>query len=299
MPELFTRDRQPPISGQKLHDVDRGLRLDATETWFRERSKALAGRTPYRPAEAGGKWTGGGAYDVCGELNSLFSGVVADDLIDGVIGRSAEQLRLNTSSPSREEPGECLAAEMASITEYYRYFAGAILDIEKLRQTEVDRSVASCFCRMLYVNVITALTTYLSDAFISTVLSSPGLMRRFLETTPEFRSEKMVFTDAFKTLEDVERKARACLADRVWHHLPQLRQMYRDSLGIKFPAETGAVFRAVLKWHDIVHRNGKTKDDAEVLVSSEDVARLIQTVEELVQDIDVQLADVRELYSTG
>lgn len=162
-----------------------------------------------------------------------------------------------------------------------------------MRQTEVGRNVARCFCRILYVNVITALTTYLSDAFVGIVLGSPGLMRRFIETTPEFRSEKQVFVDAFKMLEDLERKARASLADRVWHHLPRLRQMYRIALGIEFPAEAAVVFGGALKCHHIVHRNGKTKDGAGALVSSEDVAKLIQSVEELVKDIDIQLADVR------
>lgn len=297
MPEFFTRDHQRPISSKKLHDVDRATQVDAMESWFRERYKTLAERKPYCSAEAGGKWSAG-AFDVRGELNTEFSGNVPDDLIDEVIGGFEEDF-WRAPSPSREGHGEHLVAEMACITGYYQYFAGAVLDIEKLRQTEVDRGVATCFYRMLYVNVITALATYLSDAFISTVLSSPGLMRRFVETRLEFRSGKVAFADAFKTLEDVERMARACLAGRVWNHLPRVSQMYRDSLGIEFPAETGTVFRAVLKCHDIVHRNGKTKDGTEVLVSSEDIAKLIQAVEELVQDIDVQLVDVRELCSTG
>lgn len=188
---------------------------------------------------------------------------------------------------------EYLIGDIACITGYYHHFAGAILGIEKLRQAEVDHSVASCYYRMLYVNVITALTTYLSDAFISTLVGNSGLMRRFVEATLEFRGEKVVSADASKTLDDVERKARVLLSGLAWHQIERVRQMYRDNLGIEFPAEIGAVSQGMRTHHDIVHRNGTARDGAEVRISSEDVAKLIQIVEELVQDIDVQLADFR------
>ena len=166
-------------------------------------------------------------------------------------------------------------------------------DIEKLLETKVDDSVSSVFRRMLYVNVITALETYLSDAFINTVANKPELMRRFIETTPEFQAERVPLSEVFKAVEQIERKARSYLIDVVWHHLDRIKPMYRATLGIEFPSDAGSIFRAILVRHDVVHRNGKTKDGKEIFVTPKEIAGLIGEVQKFVQYIDTQLAEVR------
>ena len=69
--------------------------------------------------------------------------------------------------------------------------------------------------------------------------------------------------------------------------------MYRATLGIEFPDDLSAIFRAILTRHDIVHRNGKTKDGNEILITSQDLTSLVGAVEAFVQHVDTQLAEVR------
>jgi hypothetical protein len=83
------------------------------------------------------------------------------------------------------------------------------------------------------------------------------------------------------------------LSDVVWHHLERIKPMYRDTLGISFPKETGPLFRAILKRHNIVHRNGKTKTGEAIQVSAEEVRVLIKEVEAFVTHIDSGLAGLR------
>ena len=122
-------------------------------------------------------------------------------------------------------------------------------------------------------------------------------MRRFIETTPEFQGEKVALADVFRALEGIERKAGAYLIDVVWHHLQRVKPMYKDTLGVEFPADMGTIFRAVHMRHDIVHRNGKTKEGAELFVSTEHVEKLVQAVQAFVQDIDTQVAEVKSKYA--
>lgn len=186
-----------------------------------------------------------------------------------------------------------LADDIARITGYFNNFAGAILDIEKLLETKVATPVSGCLYRLLYVNVITALETYLSDAFINSVVPSSKLMRRFVETTPEFQMEKIALADVFKAMEEIEGKAKAYLVDLVWHHLDRVKPMYRATLDIEFPADAAEIFRAVATRHDIVHRNGRTKDGDEINVTKGDIEALITTVERFVQHIDKQISGMR------
>src|SRR5437879_4390517 len=170
------------MSEDTLRESDRDTQLDVMETWFRQRFEDPAERTPYESAEGGYIWIHGGPYDAREELEAEFSGVVPDELINELVDDLEGQSSQWAPTPSPEDYDEYLVQDIARITEYYHNFSGAILDIEKLLETKVDDSVFSVFRRMIYVNVITALETYLSDAFINTVANRAELMRRFIET---------------------------------------------------------------------------------------------------------------------
>lgn len=278
---------------EELISEDRESQLKMMRDWFFKHFEDPAERTPYESREGGYIWIWGGPYDAREELESDFSGIVPDDVIDEL----AEELSRNcwewAPTPSREDYDDFLVEDIALITEYHSNFTSAILDNESLLKTKVEHSVANCFYRLLFVNVITALETYLSDAFINTVVPNPALMRRFIESTPEFQSEKIALSDVFKAIEEIEQKTKSYLADVVWHNLQRVKPMYKDTLGIDFPKDIGTIFRAIIKRHDIVHRNGKTKSGDEILIQQQDVTSLIAAVESFIQHVDAQLSDFK------
>lgn len=273
-----------------LEDADRETQLQAMRDWFYRNYEDPAERTPYESAEGGYIWIWGGPYDAREELEGAFSGLVPDDVIEELAEELTRECWQWAPTPSREDYDDYLLDDIALITEYHGNFSSAILDIEKLLDTEVDGIVANCFYRLLHVNVITALETYLSDAFINTVAPNPELMRRFIKSTPEFQNEKVALSEVFEAVEQIEQRAKSHLVDVVWHNLERVKPMYRDTLDIEFPKDLGAIFRAIMKRHDIVHRNGKTKTGAEIVISKQDVVDLISAVEKFTQEIDSQLS---------
>lgn len=198
--EYFASDLEHPMSEDALRDADRETQLDVMETWFRQRFEDPAERTPYESAEGGYIWIWGGPYDAREKLEAEFSGVIPDNVIEELADDLGQECWQWAPTPSREDYDNYLVEDIARITEYYHNFSGAILDIEKLLETKVDDSVANCFYRLLYVNVITALETYLSGAFINTVVNTPSLMRRLIETTPNFRAKRFRCRTSLKLL---------------------------------------------------------------------------------------------------
>ncbi len=292
MTDYFTSDLEHPISKDALSAADRETQLDVMETWFRQHFEDPAERTPYESAEGGYIWIWGGPYDAREQLEGEFSGVVPDYLIEQLTDDLEGECWEWAPTHSAEDYDHYLVEDIARITQYHHNFTVAILDIEKLLKTEVDDTVASCFWRILFVNVITALETYLSDAFINTVVNKPELMRRFIETALAFPNEKVPLSEVFNEVEKIEQKARRYLIDVVWHNLGRIKPMYRETFGIEFPSDSGEIFRAILIRHDIVHRNGKTKDGKEIHISPTDITGLIGVVEKFVQQIDTQLSEV-------
>ena len=285
------------MSRESLAEADRDTQFEVMKDWFYEHFEDPGERTPYESAEGGYIWIWGGPYDAREELEAEFGGVVPDDVIDDLVGELESECTQWAPTPSPDDYDNALIEDLARITEFYQNFSGAILDIERLLKTKVEDSVLPTFHRLLFVNVITAMETYLSDAFINTVVNSPHLMRRFIETTREFHAEKIPLADVYKAMEQVEQRARSYLADVVWHHLHRVKPMYRDTLNIEFPAEMGPLFRAVLLRHDIVHRNGKTKDGEEIIITSAEVLNLIRQVEVFIQQLDKQIASAKERLS--
>lgn len=270
-------------------NLEREAQLQMMRDWFFKHFEDPAERTPYESAEGGYIWIWGGPYDAREELEGEFGESIPEEIIEELAEELTHQCWEWAPTPSREDYDDFLVDDIALITEYHSNFISAIHDIEKLLEAEIEASVSGCFYRLLFVNVITAMETYLSDAFINTVVHDPALMRRFIETTPEFQNEKVALSDVFSALEKIEQKANGHLVDVVWHNLERVKPMYRDTLDIKFPKDIGAVFRAVIKRHDIVHRNGKTKTGEGIPISRQDVIDLIAAIQAFIHYVDAQL----------
>lgn len=286
-------DFDQTISRSDLAASDRETQIEVMRTWFFQNYEDPVERTPYESREGGYIWIWGGPYEAQDELGLEFGDLIKDDVIeelsqelDGICWEWAPAEKLG-------DYDEYLVDDIVQITEFYHNFSSAIRDIENLLQTEVSEPVKNCFFRLLYVNAITAMETYLSDAFINSVVPEPQLMRRFVESSPEFKAEKMPLSQVFKAAEEIEARVKSYLADVVWHNLSRVKPMYRDVLGVKFPQDIGDLMRAILKRHDIVHRNGKSKTGEEILMTREDVTSLVEEVEKFIQAVDQELNEAR------
>jgi hypothetical protein len=277
------------MSPEDLKNSDRDTQTEVMRTWFFEHFEDPANSTPYESAEGGYIYIWGGPYDAQEELEDEFSGVVPFEVIEELANELSETSFAWTGIPSGEDFDDYVLEDIASISEFLSRFQESISDITEMLSTPFDSSVAHCFYRLLYANVITALETYLSDAFINSVLQTPQLLRRFIEATPEFQKEKVSVSDIFKEFEAIETRARRYIGEVRWHNLARVKPMYRDTLGIEFPTELDKLFNAILTRHDIVHRNGKTKDGEERVITIDGVRRLVTDVESFVDRIDSQL----------
>lgn len=151
-----------------------------------------------------------------------------------------------------------------------------------------DSKLEKILHRQLYSSIIGTLETYLSDAFINTVLLNQENLKRFFKTFKSFEKQNIAMSAVYEFHEKAESIAKKIMLDVIYHHLPKVSNMYKDTLGISFP-NYGAIYKSVLIRHDLVHRNGKTKQGDEVLVNKETVTKLIKNVRSLVCDIDEQI----------
>jgi len=144
--------------------------------------------------------------------------------------------------------------------------------------------------KLIYVGIIVAMETYLSDAFINTVVPSDVFKKKFVETFHDFRNEQIFLTQIYVEHERIEATIKQTLLKIIWHNLPKVSGIYKDTLNIDF-GDISIPQRAVLTRHDLVHRSGRTKDGEEIQIDEFITHAAITDIFKFVESIDVALRE--------
>jgi hypothetical protein len=265
------------------------MQLDVMRTWFFANYEDPAESTPYESAEGGYQYIWGGPYEPEEELQDEFGGLVPDKVIEELANELRDISWQWTGHP--EHDNDYFFDSILQTTEHHKTFEASLLKIEPLLKLKIPKQDKNPLLRLLFINVITCIETYLSDLFISTVGKDQTLLRRFVESTPEFKSEKVAMSDVFKVVAEMEKRTQSYLLDLVWHNLGRVKPMFKDTLNIQFPENVKNLFKAVVVRHDLVHRNGKTKDGSEHNIDIEAVNTLLADARSFVSAIDEQLSE--------
>ena len=236
-------------------------------------------------------WMLGGPEYALDVLQWEFGTSVAEDTIDQL----AEQLNriCPAWSPIWDYDAEAFQQELIGLiaedSEYFQKFEIAMQNNLSLLRLDVPDEVANTFYRMIHINLITTMETYLSDAFIGTVFQSEELLRKFVKHTPEFQNRTIDLSDIYDYMDNIHDIGKKYLSEVLWHRLDVVMNMYHDTLGVSFSNDMGDIFRAIKQHHIFVH--GKADGEGQT-VTREGVEKVARTVKELVDCIDEQLKDL-------
>ena len=169
--------------------------------------------------------------------------------------------------------------------EYLQKFRDELSNLKSLNALAVpDKSLKDILTRQLYISVIGTMETFLSDAFINLTNDNDEFFRNFIETHPEFTKRKFELREIFEEYDKLKETAKVVMLDTIYHNLPSVSQMFKDTFKIDFPS-IKEVYECVLKRHDLVHRNGKTKDGTPVEPDENAVNEIIGKVSKFVEEI--------------
>lgn len=271
---------------EPIESLDPEDQKDEMEQWFRENFEDPAERTPYESAEGGYIWIWGGPYDAKEMLSDEFYESVDEEVIDELVNKLETECMEWAPTDKEEDYADYIADDISSITEIHQNYLGAIVAIQRLLNAEVPDDLRCNLNQLLFVNVITALETYLSDTFMRAVLNDEDLFARFVESNPEFKEQKLVLSEIIKTFHELKSTVKRHLLKVVWHNLSRVSKMYECTLNVEFPKHIGDLYQAIAVRHDIVHRNGKDKEGNEISISKERVENLIVNTGDFISTID-------------
>jgi hypothetical protein len=174
---------------------------------------------------------------------------------------------------------------------FYKNFENTIRSVKKLAGHSADMidEIQQPLNRMLYASIITAMESYLSDAFIDAIRSDDSNCRKLIEQAPELRDRSLKLGEIYRRLDTIPKEVDEYLNSLVYHKLDKVKELYFHTLGVEFPKDLSNIFRAIITRHNIVHRDGKDKEGNIVTISSQDIHFLLKNVVLFIKKLDEQL----------
>lgn len=180
-------------------------------------------------------------------------------------------------------------------TYFYKIFENSLVELQGIKLDESTPILQ----RMIFSSVITTMEAYLSDTLKKNVLNRDAIKKRFVKNSESLkRSKNISLNDIYEELDKLDKKIIDDINSTSFHNVDVVTGLYKNVLLCSFPKDKVAQLNEnVDKRHDIVHRNGKTKDGSMIYISKEDVEELIELVSDVVSHIDKQILD--GLLDTG
>lgn len=270
--------------------MSRDEQIETMRTWFFENYEDPVERTPYESREGGYIYIWGGPYDAYDEL-SIFAEYVPDDVIEEL----ASDLSMDCPEwTSAEKPGDYEDSYLDLIlseNEYFKAFNNNIQHVNEILASaeKMNGEAKTHLFGLLYVSVITAIETYLSDTFINIVLNDDENLRTFVENNKEFAKRTFKLSEVFSKHDEIKNDVKKYLISQLWHNLEKIKPMYKATLDIDFPSNLGSIFRAISIRHDLVHRNGKNKNGNYVVITKENIEILITDASSFIASVNKQV----------
>ncbi len=183
----------------------------------------------------------------------------------------------------------------------YDYFISSINDMKKILTYSCgDYNQKEILKRMVFVQSISAMESYLADTLISRVIVDKDLLARLYEVDNILNKEKCLFFSFLKDPNKPKKKAQEYLSSLIYHNIQKIEKLYNKVLCVKFEFETieerQRLLKAIDNRHDCVHRNGKNiKGDLLLVLSDKYVNSTIDLIETFVRKLQLQFDECDEI----
>lgn len=169
---------------------------------------------------------------------------------------------------------------------YIIQFGKEIENLKKLNEIELDNAtLQETLQRQIYSGAITCLEDYLSTTLIQKVLNDENYFKSFVKTFRNIKNRKFDLSEIYEKFDGLREVVKKELAEVIYHDLPKVRGMYKDTLEIEFPIIKD-LMSIIGNRHDIVHRNGKNKEGEKIEISKDVVYEVIKKVDAFVRYIE-------------
>ncbi len=165
--------------------------------------------------------------------------------------------------------------------------------VRELLNVQASNEAQFSLLVMLHGHTVAAVESYLASAFIHKVTNSDDLIRKLVETDPEFSKTKFTLKEIYEEHENLKLTVATYLKDLIFHDLKKVKPMFKSVLECDF-GDISWLFKAVSIRHHCVHRAGLDKDGNRVDISVESINELVESSSHLIHQVESKVDQVFE-----
>ncbi len=283
---LFCPETGGEYSLKDIKKLDPNTQKNIMRNWFYSNFEDPANHTPYESKEGGYTYIWGGPFDARYELENMFTNYGSAESINELVSELESICTEWSGKISSEAYDEYFYSVIYDNYEFTETLKNNLNNLKELLKIKLSPKLAQYMYKMLFVNVITILETFLSDAFIGNVFKNEKSLKDFVCSNKDFANRKFPLNEIYDRFESIEKDVKTYLMEIIWHNLAKVDNLYHSFLNYDFPKNMKYFYKAIIKRHDIVHRNGKNKNGNDVVVTRDELIELMNKVHAFAEDID-------------
>lgn len=202
--------------------------------------------------------------------------------------RRKQELELFISTDYEEYNGEILLEldyyDLEVGNEIFRQAKQSLYDLEKeIKANDLSRIIINS----LYSTCISVFEAFLSELFITTCLHNEKVLKRLITNTDIYKDEKINIKDFFSFQQTLKTNTIRKLQETTFHNIKIVCTYYKICINVDISKYLKSIPSSINIRHDIVHRNGKTKNDENIVITKKDIFELIQDIENCINAINI------------
>ena len=123
--------------------------------------------------------------------------------------------------------------------------------------------------------------------FITTCIHNEKVLKRLITDTDIYNGAKINIKDFFSFQEKLKIDTIKKLKETTFHNIRIVCAYYKTCINVDISKYLKGIPSSIDIRHDIVHRNGKTKDDENIDITKEDTFKLIQDIRNCIEAINI------------
>ncbi|MEA0911219.1 hypothetical protein JH306_21730 (plasmid) [Xanthomonas campestris pv. campestris] len=278
-----------------LKHADHNDQETALSVWWYSRYCDPAQNTPYLGSEGGYQYVHGGPCDPEDILWLQFGNIAHDQVLKRVISQLHDEVGDAWASRRWSNPNEYddyYDVVVSSTNKGPRgRLISALMQGQKLQTLTGDLTTKALLNRLAFAFLFSAFETYLWETMAYWLEEDDEAAPRILDRLPEFANKELKGKEARAFVENAKENIKGYMQRLPWHRWSDVRPLLQIGLDVEIPEFRE--FREDLKIrHDIVHRNGTTKDGQPIQISESDLfdfgARINSYADRLEQSLAIK-----------
>jgi len=174
-----------------------------------------------------------------------------------------------------DEFWEILFEETEEFNDFIAELNGLASLLYEINSLDLSGEHQQILYRQIYIGTFAALENCLCDTLLKLVSTNEQYKINFSRSHPKMKKEKITLSEFYGYEAVVSRKIVEYIKETIFHDFRVVKNMYVGTTGIQFPP-INKLYQFLQKRHDLVHRNGRTKDGVKQKLEPKELFNLLE-----------------------